>query len=232
MAPPSPTGRSTRARPAKAPLGLEVIVDAGLRVLQREGLDAVTMRRVATELDTGAASLYVYVDNRDALVMAMLDRVVGTIELPRVDGRRWRRQLDDLLRGMLAAFEAHPGMARVAVANIPTGENALRASETLLSLLMAGGIHEQAAAWATDLLALVVTATAVEGEIYASRAEGATEEEFIAQLRAMFASLPADRYPHVSALAGPLTTGSGDVRFDFALEVIVDGLLAWRPSKR
>ena len=73
--------RSTRDRPAKAPLSEAAIVDAALAVARADGLAAVTMRRVAAELDTGAASLYVYVRNRDELLHAMLDRVAGEVPL-------------------------------------------------------------------------------------------------------------------------------------------------------
>ena len=75
--------RSTRDRPAKAPLSEQVIVDAALEILRAEGLDAVTMRSVAAELDTGPASLYVYIRGRDELREAILDRVSSTIELER-----------------------------------------------------------------------------------------------------------------------------------------------------
>ena len=66
--------RSTRDRPAKAPLSREAVIDAGLGVLRAEGIEGVTMRRVATELDTGAASLYVYVANRQDLLNQMFDK--------------------------------------------------------------------------------------------------------------------------------------------------------------
>ena len=61
--------RSTRDRPAKAPLSLEAIVDAAAAILRTEGLEALSMRRVAAALDTGAGSLYVYVPNRDGLLV-------------------------------------------------------------------------------------------------------------------------------------------------------------------
>src|ERR1700677_4694370 len=92
--------RSTRDRPAKAPLSVEVVVDAALAILQSEGLEAVTMRRVATALDTGAASLYVYVAGREGLLQAMLDRVIATIKLEPPDPSRWRAQLHSLLERM------------------------------------------------------------------------------------------------------------------------------------
>ena len=59
--------RSTRDRPAKAPLSEDVILDTALRLVKEEGLEAVTMRRIATELDTGPASLYVYISGRQEL---------------------------------------------------------------------------------------------------------------------------------------------------------------------
>ena len=69
-APMNPAGRhrSTRDRPAKAPLSEDAVVDAALAILQSDGLEAVTMRRVAAALDTGAASLYVYVSGREGLL--------------------------------------------------------------------------------------------------------------------------------------------------------------------
>src|SRR5580704_6080250 len=90
-------GRSTRDRPAKAPLSVEVVVDAALAILQSEGLEAVTMRRVGAALDTGAASLYVYVAGREGLLQAMLDRVFATVELEPPVPSRWRAQLHSLL---------------------------------------------------------------------------------------------------------------------------------------
>src|SRR6202012_6195275 len=90
QSPPRP--RSTRDRPAKAPLSGEVILDTAMRILREEGLDAVTMRRLATELDTGPASLYVYIRNREELLNALFDRVGGMVALQEPDPARWREQ--------------------------------------------------------------------------------------------------------------------------------------------
>src|SRR6476619_1459459 len=85
---------SRRARPAKAPLSREAIIETGLRILDRDGSAALTMRRVAQHLDTGSASLYVYVANRDALMAAMLDHVLGTV--PEPAGDTWHDRLTTL----------------------------------------------------------------------------------------------------------------------------------------
>ena len=88
-----------------------MIVETALRILREEGLDAVTMRALATELDTGPASLYVYIAGRDELRQAMLDRVGRLVELEEPDPARWREQVHRLVRALLKAMEAHPGIA-------------------------------------------------------------------------------------------------------------------------
>src|ERR1700748_2654203 len=89
--------RSTRDRPAKAPLSEEAIVDAALAILTAEGLDAVSMRRVAGALDTRPGSLCVCVEGRDGLLKAMFDRVVAAVRLEPPDPSRWRAQVHGLL---------------------------------------------------------------------------------------------------------------------------------------
>jgi AcrR family transcriptional regulator len=220
--------RSTRDRPAKAPLSENAIVDAALAITRTEGLDAVTMRRVAAELDTGAASLYVYVRNRDELVRAMLDRVAETV--PRVvpEPERWREQVHDLMRGFRDALEAHPGLASVLTGDVPTTENVLAGAENLLGILLAGGIASQDAAWAVDILMLIMTATATEADLRraAGRTTEADRDDAIAQIRDIFAGLPATRFPLLIAHASELVAGAGEERFRFAIDTFLDGLAA------
>ncbi len=220
--------RSTRDRPAKAPLSENAIIDAALAITQAEGLDAVTMRRVAAELDTGAASLYVYVRNRDELLRAMLDRVAGTVPLVTPQPERWREQVHDLMRAFREALEAHPGMAGVLVGEPPASENALAAVENLLGLLFAGGIASQDASWAVDILMLIVTATAAEADV--RRAAGyATDTSFddaIAGIRDTFAGLPPKRFPLIVGHASELVAGTSDERFRFAVDTFLDGVVS------
>jgi AcrR family transcriptional regulator len=138
-------------------------MDAALEILRSEGLEAVTMRRVASALDTGPASLYVYVGDRDQLSQAMLDRVTSSIEVEAPDPTRWREQVHILVRELLDALEAHPGIARVAALRAPTDERRPRLSDALLGLLSAGGIDAQDAAWACDVIPLITFASVIAG---------------------------------------------------------------------
>jgi AcrR family transcriptional regulator len=224
--------RSTRDRPAKAPLSEEAVVDAALAILKSDGLEAVTMRRVAAALDTGAASLYVYVSGREALLQAMLDRVTATIELEPPDPSCWRAQLHSLLVRMHRALVAHPGMAAMTLADPPTTEAVLTVVENLLGILLAGGLDPQDAAWACDIFVLLVTGVASEDDV--RRARGHSDDdhhEQIDKIYKAFAGLPRDRFPLVAAHSAEMVAGDGDERFRFAIDVVIEGLVA-RAARR
>lgn len=216
--------RSTRDRPAKPPLSEDLIVETALTILRAEGLDAVTMRRVATELDTGPASLYVYIGGRDQLRRAMLDRVTGAVPLEEPEPGRWREQVHALLDGWLRAMESHPGIAAVALGDPPSTEGTLVGAEYLLSLLLVGGVTPEDAAWALDILPLITTAAAVETAVQMER--GSSEAETVERLNNAFRNLSADRFPNMTRYAGLLTSGTGDDRFSYAIDVFLDGLVA------
>src|ERR1700744_2871148 len=98
-------GRTTTQRQA-APRGraltIAVIAAGALKVVDEEGLDAMTMRRVAQELGTGAASLYAYVDNKDRLLELVIERALGELEPPAADDGPWQEQLKAGLREVRA----------------------------------------------------------------------------------------------------------------------------------
>ena len=79
---PDPPWRTPRKPPTRRTLSREAIVEAALGVLRKEGVDGLSMRRVAVELSTGAASLYAHVANKEELVELLYDEVVGEIPIP------------------------------------------------------------------------------------------------------------------------------------------------------
>jgi AcrR family transcriptional regulator len=204
-------------------------VNAGLAIVDAEGLDALTMRTVAHSLGTGAASLYAHVASKEELLEAIVERVIGEVELPgEPDPQRWEDQLKALAREMRQVFTRHRDLARASFARIPLGENALRGSEWMIAVMRAGGLADQVIAYACDLLPLYVMSIAYEESLFMG--EGLTAEDvhgFVARMRDYFAGLPIDRFPNVVALADELTAGEGgDVRFEFGLDVLIRGLSA------
>ncbi len=191
------------------------------------------MRRVAAALDTGAASLYVYVSGREGLLQAMLDRVTSTVELKAPDPSGWKVQLHSLLQRMHAALVAHPGIAALTLADRPMSEPVLLLAENLLGILLAGGLEAQDAAWACDILVLLVTAVASEDDIRRTHraAGGADHGEQADELYSVFRGLAPDQFPLLVANAAEMVAGDGQERFHFAIDVVIDGVIA-RASAR
>ena len=225
-----PVSPSTRDRPAKSPLSREAVIAAGLTVLRQEGVEGVTMRRVASELDTGAASLYVYVDNRQDLLNQMFDAVVGEADLgDQPDPARWREQLVALLTAFRDAMNRYPGIARVPLANVPTGPNATRGADRVLGLLRAGGVDDRSAAWFVDVVSLYLNAAAFESSIYAE--QGRNADEVSDEIVASFERLDLAQYPVLQSMMPLLSAGDGDERFAFGLQLMINGLLNTEPPQ-
>ena len=150
---------SRRGGPIRPALSRTAIVEAALAVADRQGLDAVSMRRVADELETGASALYVYIQNRDDLLDAMFDHAmaaVAEVALPEGD---WRERLTSLLLLSISTASGHGGLARVALTTVPSGPNAIVVTERVRALLAEGGIDGPVA---LDLLGLFVTGAALD----------------------------------------------------------------------
>lgn len=209
---------SRRNRPAKAPLSRDVIVSTALHILERDGLAGLSLRRVATALDTGAASLYVYVANLEELHALMLDqalaavRVTGGVSLP------WRDRLKAFLLGYLQVLYKRQGLAQLALSTIASGPNSLRIWEALLGLLQEGGVDDLRAAWGLDLLTLYVTAIAAEQSIRR------TSDQGLGRVKTALATVSEKQFPRVFAMKETLLSGGGESRGEWALDVIIDGI--------
>ncbi len=190
------------------------------------------MRRVAEALGTGPASLYDYVDDKDDLLAILVDRnAIGEFELPAAHSAPWQDLVKDFVRLGRRALTNHRDLARASMGVIPTGPNALAATEWLLGILRGAGLPDQVCAYVCDLLPLYATAIAFEEGLFMTTLSGMDFEAYIAGVRDRFASLPTDRYPNLTAMVGPLTRDVGDERFEFGLDVLVAGLAAQAHSR-
>src|ERR671935_1583630 len=145
--PPPPWQRVPQRAAARRrdPITREAIVAAALKVLDRDGLGAFSMRRVADELGTGAASLYWHVGSKDGLLDLLLDEVIGEQHIPDPEPERWQEQLKEVARTMRATILRHRDVVRISIGRVPMGPNALRYSERVLAILRAGGVPDRLA---------------------------------------------------------------------------------------
>jgi AcrR family transcriptional regulator len=217
-------------KPRKQPITLERIVETAFAIMAKDGYESLSMRRIAHELGTGPASLYAHVESKAELDRILIDEMAGSFEPPVPDPELWREQVKDFGRVMRTAMNEHAGIARAVMGVVPTSEKAMAAADSLLGVLLAGGIHPQVAAWAVDLLPLYVSAISFEESIQERAGDGRPlekqESDLVEELHGFFDALPAEQFPHLTANADVLTTGSGDERFEFGLSVLVAGLEA------
>lgn len=230
---PTPPGRKPRrTAPARRPLSRDLIVGTAIRILDAEGLEAVSMRRVAQELGTGPASLYAHVSGREELRELMLDHVLGEVRLPEPDPARWQEQLRELALEIHRVYLAHRDIAAVSLGAIPTGPNMLDITETQLALMVAGGVPRAIAGLAVDTLAMFVDADAIEGAVFLGKVppgEDPVEHlgPYFEQIRDYMKALPAARYPHISGMADELTGGDGEDRFQFGIDILIRGIASY-----
>jgi AcrR family transcriptional regulator len=217
--------RGRRDRPAKPALTRQGIIDAALAVLSAEGLGKVTMRRIATELDTGHASLYVYVRDAEDLHAQILDALLAPVIAAEPPAGSWRERVKALLFGYRDVLHARPEIARMALSTQPSGPHFVALVEAILALLVEGGATGRAAAWGVDMLLLGQTAIAVEHSTPKPARHATADLDAIA---VSIATADPARTPTIAHLGAELVSGTPAERASWAVDVTLDGLLAAR----
>ncbi|WP_158604521.1 TetR/AcrR family transcriptional regulator [Nocardioides mangrovicus] len=224
-------------RARRRPLSKQAMVDVALRIVDTEGTEAVSMRRVAAEFDTGPASLYAHVRDKDELLRLVLDRVIDEMEVPTADA--WQDVVRGFAHNVRSAYQRHADVARLSFAHIPTGEKVLAGSERLLRAMIEAGVPDRVAAWALDILSLYVGADAFEGWIMQQRfshdARGRpvaeVDADFVASVQHDMGAMPADRYPYLARALPVMTSGTSDERFSFGVDMLIAGFAAQIPEQ-
>jgi AcrR family transcriptional regulator len=224
-----PPGLATELDPRRrrrtVPITPAQVVDVALRLVATEGYEALTMRRLASALDTGPASLYAHVVNKADLDELLIGRLCAGLVLPDPDPATWRDQIRDVCTQLRDQYLKYPGVSRAALAIAPTNLDIMRVNEGMLAILLAGGVAPRTAAWAIDALLLYVAGYCLEASIARQRsahddAVWVDRDELFRRLTA----LPAESFPHTTRHAAELTAGEGHDRFEFTLALMVDGL--------
>lgn len=206
------------------PLSHERIVAAAIELADDDGLDAVSMRRVAEHLHTGAASLYRHISNRDELVEAMVEQVTANYDYPDAARLGWRQCMHVLARQDLSAFLDHSWMlTATATVSPPFGTASLAAMEWALTGLMPLGLppHEAARAIMTVNNYVQGTARVILGDRPDNAHEG---DDPGLNWRRRLRDVDLRNYPLVRTLVSdPPPEGDRDWFAD-GLDVILDGV--------
>lgn len=234
---PFPPWQRPRPQPrTRSVLNRDRIVEVALQIIDAEGTDAVSMRRIATELGTGAASLYAYVSGKDEVLTLAHDLVIAEMDIPQLQGQDWQAMVRDWAWQVYRLYSRHQDIARLSFAEIPTGPRSLDVSERLLGGMVDSGVPVQMAAWLVDRLALYVSADALEGWMMGQKLAASSPKDrrnsaerirdWLAGLRDYFGSLPPERYPNLVTHLEVMMSGGSDERFGFGLELMIEGVTA------
>jgi AcrR family transcriptional regulator len=197
------------------------VLEAALRIVDSEGLTALTMRRLGRELGVEAMSLYRHVPNKDALLDGIVELIVLEIEVPAdVDGD-WKEAARQIVRSYRRAAHSHPNafpLVTMRPLNTPEG---LRRLDATFEILRRAGLDEPTAIVAFRTLASYTRGFALE-EV-TGRAIGA---EPLGSDRLDPRSLPADEFPRLAELAPLLVAADRDAEFERGVDLILTGLEA------
>jgi AcrR family transcriptional regulator len=221
----APTTRRGPSGLGKSPITVDAIITAALGIVASEGYEALTMRRLAAALETGPASLYAHVVNKEDLDELLIGRLCADIELPEPDPSIWRQQIVSICTQLRDQYLRYPGISRATLAVAPTNLETMRVSESMFAILLAGGVEPQTAAWAIDSLILYVNAYSLEISLLDTQHSHSGDEWVVSrdELLRRLAALP-NTFPQTKRYAAELTSGTGHERFDFAVGLMIDGL--------
>jgi AcrR family transcriptional regulator len=205
---------------------IDRIVDAAIDVADAEGLDALSMRRLAKELDTGTTSLYRYVTDKEELLELMADAVNGDEPFPEALRSDWRAAFEAVGRSFRQQMLDHPWLAAEIASRPAIGPNMLRVADSVLGVA-AGMAPDLTAANAivATLLRYVRGAVAEElAEIEAQRRTGMTEIEWRQSIAPYVRSvLESGQHPSFKAVVVEAKDLTHEEQFEFGLARVLDG---------
>ncbi|WP_030784807.1 TetR/AcrR family transcriptional regulator [Streptomyces sp. NRRL S-920] len=229
------TAWGLRERPSKGPrpgLSLERIVETGIRVAAAEGLDAVSMGRLAKELGVSTMSLYRYVSAKDDLYVLMQDTAMGAPPRRPATAGGWRAGLEWWAREQRAVFRRNLWLLRIPISSPPASPHGLDWMERGLEVLDGSGLDD-----GRKISVMLLVGGYVRNEVSlmadleaAMRARGAAPDEVMRRYaRTVDALTAADpgRFPGVRRLlgAGVLEVADeDDTEFEFGLGRVLDGV--------
>ncbi|MET7397152.1 TetR/AcrR family transcriptional regulator C-terminal domain-containing protein [Dactylosporangium sp. NPDC005572] len=194
-------------------LSQEILAQTALALADDEGVESVTVRRLAQRHSVTPMALYRHFKDKDEIFDSLAERLLASVAIPAPDRRPWHEQTHDLLTAFVAALRPHPNAAGLILGRILDSNPGLVVAERMLVLLTEAGFGVEAAAeTASQALCSVVTLVVTEP----GRRRGADAEARDDAIRAKKATLTAlspRHYPHVVAAANALASCSSEEQY-------------------
>lgn len=227
-----------RAKADQPALSRDAIVREAIVMLDADGIEALSMRKLGARLNAGATSLYRHVATKDELMELAVDEVAAEIHVPPADSTDWRAAVTEAAGSFRTAALRHRWLSSVlGQAGLAyLGPNLMSFSERLAALFTAAGFPEPSGAIDTVLSYVIGMSTTEAAWLTTVARSGETEADFIARL-APAAQQAAAGYEHLAGPHDDLTAATTDpvalrdAKFAYGLEVVLDGLALRLPDK-
>ncbi|ORV54300.1 hypothetical protein AWC05_16945 [Mycobacterium florentinum] len=201
-------------------MSLEALVDAAADIADADGIDAVTMRRLAERCGVGVMTIYGYIRTKEQLLAVLADRYLAEIDMPDPD-MAWQDQMVTLFRSVREVMLKHPTLVPIIANQRLDTTAAYRGAEVVCAALRAVGMPDR------DVITSFATLT--------SFTVGSVQRELAAMdsaARPVLAALPVAEFPNVVSLFGPLVTGDPGQHFCDGLQMVIGAIDTRVPKRR
>ena len=198
------------------------IIEGAVALADVIGVDALTIRKLATALDTKPMSIYHYVANKEAIVDGMVDIVFSEIDLPNFD-IDWKSAMRQRSASARAALSRHPWAVLLMESRRAPGAATLRQHDAVIGCLRNGGLSVEMSAHAYAVIDAFIYGFAVQE----ASLPATSGKEMSDLAESIFEAMPVDEYPHLMELTTEHVLQPGydfGNEFDFGLNLILDGL--------
>ncbi|WP_415973187.1 TetR/AcrR family transcriptional regulator [Rhodococcus sp. 077-4] len=203
------------------------VVDAALDVAYRRGLDSLTIRKIAAELDVSPMAIYWHVKNKDELLDAMGDRVCQDLEITVDPTAPWWEQLRTIHEDFMRALRAHPGAATIVVPRMLFSPNSRAAMELGLKLLGEAGFSIPDATQLARQGVRVAISLITEPLFTGVEVEPARRAHVEQEVASTMESLDPEKFPNILAAAPHLSDVSARAAFEkLGLDTYIAGVRA------
>ncbi|MBW5446239.1 TetR family transcriptional regulator [Cohnella sp. CFH 77786] len=222
--PPAAETDTSASEALHTPLDRSRIMNAVIHLLQTEGLDALSMRKIADALGVKAAALYYHIKDKDQLLRELAERIGSEAAFPDSD-LPWQEQIRQWAMNFRTTLHRYRDSVRIMNATFAASPHRMAHIEYLYKVLVEAGFPDAQVPWMAAMLKNQIYAFVDEESRLTDRAQRENADMAgLGEAQAhRFESLPPDRYPHVTRLASYATSVEWDREFRFGLDVLLAG---------
>src|SRR5215212_10610242 len=206
----------------RQPLNRRRILEAAVRFVDMEGLEALSMRKLGAELGVEAMSLYNHVPNKSALLDGMVEVLFGELRVP-PENHSWEERVRQGYRAFRRLAHEHPNVFPLLVTRPPDTMDGIWLVEEFLKTLRGAGFDPETALYAFRALSSYASGYAM------AEIRGFAMEPAGTRLGAV--ALSEDDFPHINELDAPLREVDHDAEFEFGLDLILTGLQKYKERR-